>query len=155
MREIRRPGNYTCQAIRHTLKFQDVLESSIMTKGIATVKPTANKSSFGDSKIHIPVNTTKVTNVIKAATTNLLNMLPKFKLLSKVTPKFRAETASVKCWFSIGAGKKKIHKSCFCVPIIQNSGLFAFNFKLLSVIQWNMSWRQSLDWFRGAIFYPG
>ena len=39
-----------------TSKFQDVLESNIMIKGIAIVKSTANKSScksFGDSKIHI------------------------------------------------------------------------------------------------------
>ena len=45
-----------------------------MIKGIAVVKSTANKSScssFGDSKRHIPANTTKVTNVIKAATTSL------------------------------------------------------------------------------------
>ena len=50
---MRRPGNYPCQTILHTLKFQDALESNIMIGGIATVKPTANKSScnsFGDSK---------------------------------------------------------------------------------------------------------
>ena len=45
-----------------------------MLKGITIVKSTANKSScnsFGDSKRHIPANTTKVTNVIKAVTTSL------------------------------------------------------------------------------------
>ena len=45
-----------------------------MIKGIAIVKSTANKSncnSFGDSKRHLPANTTKVTNVIKVATTSL------------------------------------------------------------------------------------
>ena len=39
--------------ILHTLKFQDVLESNIVIKGIAKIKSTANKSScisFGDSK---------------------------------------------------------------------------------------------------------
>ena len=43
-----------------------------MIKGIAIVESTANKScgnSFGDNKR--PANTTKVTNVIKAATTSL------------------------------------------------------------------------------------
>ena len=45
-----------------------------MKKGIAIVKSTANKSSrnnFGDIKSYIPANTVKVSNVIKAATTNL------------------------------------------------------------------------------------
>ena len=72
MRETRRSGNYPCQIILHTLKFQDVL---IMKKGIAIVKSTVNKSSCnssGDRKRHIPANTTKVTNVIKVATTNFL-----------------------------------------------------------------------------------
>ena len=58
----------------HTLKFQDVLKSNIMIKGIAIIKSTANKSScnsFGDSKRLIPVNTTKVTNMIKAAITSV------------------------------------------------------------------------------------
>ena len=39
-----------------------------MIKGIAIIKATANKSScnsFGNSKIHIPGNTKKVTNMIK------------------------------------------------------------------------------------------
>ena len=39
-----------------------------MIKGITTVKSTANTSScnsFGDSKINIPANTKKVTNMIK------------------------------------------------------------------------------------------
>ena len=56
----------------HMLKFQDVIESNIMIKRIAKVKYIANKSScnsFGDRKIHIPANTRKVTNMIKAATT--------------------------------------------------------------------------------------
>ena len=68
-----RPGNYPCQIILHTLMFQDVLESNIMIKGIAIIKSTANKSScnsFGDGRRHLPANTTKVTNVIKAATTS-------------------------------------------------------------------------------------
>ena len=45
-----------------------------MIKGIAIIKSTANKSScnsLGDSKLHISANTTKVTNVIKVATTSL------------------------------------------------------------------------------------
>ena len=45
-----------------------------MIKGSTIVKSTANKSScniLGESKIHLPANTTKVTNVIKAATTSL------------------------------------------------------------------------------------
>ena len=45
-----------------------------MMKGIAIVKSTANKSScnnFCDNKRHISPNTTKVTTVIKAATTSL------------------------------------------------------------------------------------
>ena len=68
---MRRPGNYPCQTILYTLKFQDVLESNIMIKGIAIVKSTANKSSCnscGDSKIHMLANTMKVTNMIKADT---------------------------------------------------------------------------------------
>ena len=74
MRETRRPGNYPCQTILHALKFQDVLESNIMIKGIAIVKSTTNKSSrnsFGDSKRYISVNTTKVMNMIKAAMISL------------------------------------------------------------------------------------
>ena len=70
----RRPRNYPCQTILHTLKFQDVIESNIVIKGIAVIKSTANKSScnsFGNSKIHILGNTTKVTNVTKAVTTSL------------------------------------------------------------------------------------
>ena len=69
---MRRLGNYHCQTILHTLKFQDVLESNIMIKGIAIVKSTANKSicnSFSDIKRL--VNTTKVTNVIKTVLTSL------------------------------------------------------------------------------------
>ena len=56
----------------HMLKFQDVIESNIMIKRMAKVNYIANKgscNSFGDSKIHIPANITKVTNMIKAATT--------------------------------------------------------------------------------------
>ena len=71
---MRRLGNYPCQTILHMLKFQDVLDSNIMIKGIAIVKSTASKSccnSFDNSKIHIPANTTKVTNVIKATMTSL------------------------------------------------------------------------------------
>ena len=52
-----------------TIKFLDVFESNIIIKGSAIVKSTANKSgcnSLGDSKIHIPANTTKVMNVIKS-----------------------------------------------------------------------------------------
>ena len=68
MRETRRPSNYPCQTILHTLEFQDVLESNIMIKGIAIVKSTTNNSncdSLSDSKKHIPANTTvKVTNVL-------------------------------------------------------------------------------------------
>ena len=74
MREKRRPGNYHCQAILHTLKFQNVFENNIIIKGIEIIKSTANKNScnsFGDIKIHIPANTMKVTNFIKAATTSL------------------------------------------------------------------------------------
>ena len=55
MKETRRPGNYPCQTILHTLKFQDVLESSVVIKGIAIVKSTANKcscNSFGANKRH-------------------------------------------------------------------------------------------------------
>ena len=61
MRETKRPGNYHCQTILHTLTFQDVLESNIVIKGIAIVKFAANKcscNSFCDSKRYIPVNTT-------------------------------------------------------------------------------------------------
>ena len=42
-----------------------------MINGIAIVKSTANKNSytsFGNSKRHIPANTTKVVNMIKVAT---------------------------------------------------------------------------------------
>ena len=56
------------------MKFEDVRESIIVINGIAVVKSVANKCSykhFGDSKIYISANTTKVANVIKAATTNL------------------------------------------------------------------------------------
>ena len=56
-----------------------------MINGIAIAKYTANKSScnsFGDSKISISANMTKVTNVIKAATTNLLNMLSNVKIIT-------------------------------------------------------------------------
>ena len=42
---MRRPGNYPCQTILHTLKFQNVLESNIIIKGIAVIKYTANESS--------------------------------------------------------------------------------------------------------------
>ena len=71
---MRRPGNYPYQTNLHTLKFQDVLESKIMIKGITIVKSAANKSScnsFGEKKIYIPMNVMKVTIVIKAATTSL------------------------------------------------------------------------------------
>ena len=74
LRRGKRAGNYHCLAILHIFKLQDVIESNIMIKGIAIIKYTANKSScnsFGVSKIHIPANTTKVTNMIKAATTSL------------------------------------------------------------------------------------
>ena len=74
MRETRKSGNYPCQTIFRTLKFQDVLESNIMKNGFAIVKSTANKSSCnscGYNKRHIPANMTKVTDVIKAATTSL------------------------------------------------------------------------------------
>ena len=52
---MRRPGNYPCQTILQTLKFQDVFESNIMIKGIAIIKSTANKrscNSFGNSKTY-------------------------------------------------------------------------------------------------------
>ena len=45
-----------------------------MTKGIVIVNYTAKKSScnsFGDNKRHVMANTTKVTIVIKIATTSL------------------------------------------------------------------------------------
>ena len=74
MRETRKPGNYPCQTVVHALKFQDVIESNIMIKVIAIIKSTANNSScdsFGDIRIHKPAITTKVTNMIKAATTSL------------------------------------------------------------------------------------
>ena len=66
--------------------FHDVLESDIVKKGIAIVKSTANKNnydSFGDRKRQTPPNTAKVTNVIKAATTRLGNMLSKIKIVLK------------------------------------------------------------------------
>ena len=68
---MRRPGNYPGETILYM--FQDVLEGNIMINGIAIVKSTANKfcNSFGNSKRDIPVNTTKVRNVIKAAMTSL------------------------------------------------------------------------------------
>ena len=89
----------------------------IVIKGIALVKSIVNKSicnSFCDSKIHIPANTTKVTNVMKAATTSCEICFLRFALLSKVTPKFRAETAGVKFWFTFGVDKKheNIHLIC-------------------------------------------
>ena len=65
---MRRLGNHPCQTILHMLKFQDVIESYIMIKGIVIIKSTANKSScnnFGKNKIHILTNMTKVTNMIK------------------------------------------------------------------------------------------
>ena len=51
MREMRRLDNYPWKMFLHMLTFQDVLESNNVTKGIAVVKSTANKSSynsFGD-----------------------------------------------------------------------------------------------------------
>ena len=42
---MRRPGNFPCQTILHPLKFQFVLESSIMIKGIAMVKSTVNTNN--------------------------------------------------------------------------------------------------------------
>ena len=66
-------GYLPFQTNLHTLKFYDVLENYLVIKGIAIVKSTANKSSgnsFGDNKRHRPANTTKVTNVTKAATTS-------------------------------------------------------------------------------------
>ena len=69
MRETKRSGNYPCQTILHTLKFQDVLESNVVIKGIAIVKSNSNKSScnsFDDKKRYI-----LVMNAIKAATTSL------------------------------------------------------------------------------------
>ena len=97
MRETRRSGNYPCQTILQTLKFQDGIDSNIVIKGITIVKSTANENncnSFGDSKRHLPANTTRVTNVIKATTipliiiTVLQSICVKFKLLSEteVTP---------------------------------------------------------------------
>ena len=53
-----------------------------------------------------------------------------------MNPKFRAETIGVKFWLSIGVGKKQSFVYS-CVPIIRNSVLFAFNFNLLLVVQWN------------------
>ena len=61
MRITKIPGNYPCQTMLHTLKFQDVLASNIVIKEIEIVKSTANKNScnsFGDSKIHTQGNTT-------------------------------------------------------------------------------------------------
>ena len=89
----------------YTLKYHDILESNVVKRGIAIVKLTAHKSSckscksFGDRNRHTPANmanTAKVKNVINASTTLLGNMLSKNTLLSKVTPKFRAEAAGVK-----------------------------------------------------------
>ena len=65
---MRRLGNYPCQNNLHTLKLQDVIESNIMIQGIANE---SSCNSFGNNKIHIPANTTKVTNMIKAAATSL------------------------------------------------------------------------------------
>ena len=46
-------------------------------------------------------------------------------------PKFCPETAGVKFWFSIGVGKKQSSlPHCFCVPIIRNPVVSAFNFNL-------------------------
>ena len=42
---MRRKGSHSCQFFCNMLKFQDVPESDITIKGIAMVKPTANKSS--------------------------------------------------------------------------------------------------------------
>ena len=42
---MRRPSNYPSQKFLHTLKYQDILESNIMIKGIAIVKSNANESS--------------------------------------------------------------------------------------------------------------
>ena len=70
LRETRRPVNYPCQIMLHALKIST--RAIFMIKGIAIIKSTANKNScnsFGDSKIHKPTNTTKVTNMIKAAKT--------------------------------------------------------------------------------------
>ena len=50
MGETRRPGNYTCQTIVHTLKFQDVFENKIMINGIRGLQPT------GDFPIGFQVN---------------------------------------------------------------------------------------------------
>ena len=52
---MRRLCNYPCQTIMNTLKFQDVLESNIVIKGIAIVESTANENKnscniFGNSK---------------------------------------------------------------------------------------------------------
>ena len=46
MRETRKPGNYPCQLIVYTLKFQDVIKSNILIKGIAIVNSTATKSRY-------------------------------------------------------------------------------------------------------------
>ena len=76
MKEIRRPGKYPYQTILH--KFHDVMESNTVKRGIAIVKSTANSTScncFGDRKIYI---------------------MFKIKVLSKVIPKFRAETTGMK-----------------------------------------------------------
>ena len=81
--------------------YHDILESNVVKRGIAIVKLTANKSScksYGDRNRHTPANTAntaKIKNVINASTTLLGNMLSKNKLLSKVSPKFRAEAAGV------------------------------------------------------------
>ena len=78
-----------------------------MIKGIAIVKSTANKSSynsFGDSKTY----TGEYDKGHKCdKSSNLQVYCLKFRLLSKVTPKFCAEIAGVKFWLSIGVGKKQ------------------------------------------------
>ena len=57
----------------------------------------------------------------------------KFKLLSNVTSKFRAETAGAKLWLSIGFETKQSSlPRCFCAPLIRNTCLVAFNFIAVS-----------------------
>ena len=57
-----------------------------MVKVIAIMKYNANKSirnNFCHSKIHIPENTTEVTNMIKAEMNFFLNMLCKILIIIK------------------------------------------------------------------------
>ena len=76
-------------------------------------------------QIHLAIRTVKCQLCLVLA-------LLKFKLLSKVTPKFHAEMTGVKFWLSIGVGKKQSRlPRCFCVPILRNSVLFGFNNILL------------------------